>query len=465
MTDPEPTHKTKETVEPPTAAQTQAEGKDDHQARDGAALRSRRARLIGAGALVLALLAGLLVWLSGGDDKAEAKGDRRPFDKAVANLAVARGLRYKDTAIAGITARDVTVTASGKKFGTTGYGKTLKNLESDVLRIDGKTFTRHRKAADYEKDLLPKGEKDGPGRWVVNPTGGTKLLDEVLQQFLSPKELAGQLHRALNQVDRFPEAAAPGAPPLIVSGVPALRVDTSAGRLVVTKKPPYRVLRLEPYDLHDMVDGMKDSVSQGATPSIPPPVEQGPLKEGDSKGMELTPLTGPESDEMFDRLEEYIEKLGDAVDDNVDFTLNTGGDLQCGGGGCSVNESFTGSIVPREKGVRIRINQVTAVLTATVTINGKPAGQCSSPPTVVRFSGNMSSGNLSCEVPGAGPVYEAERQRLKSMAEAESRASGGRPVPYRISNRAWAEIDARAIAAGDVEKLTEEVQREREEGA
>ncbi|MEU6018862.1 hypothetical protein ABZ826_34010 [Streptomyces sp. NPDC047515] len=470
MTEPEPTHEihekqnTKEAPGPPEVpGPPDAPQAQDSGATSGTPQPSRRNRalVVGVvGTVVLTLLVGLTVRLSGGsEDKAASKGDRKPFDKAVASLAVAKGLHYKDTAIAGITVRDVTVTASGKKFGSAGYGDRLKNLAQDVLRIDGKTYTRWKKAHDYEKDSLPKDAQNGPGRCVVNPIGGTATLDEALQQYISPKELAAYLARALDDVDHFPRADDPDSPPLTVHGVPALRADTSVGSLVITRNPPYRALRLEPYDFHDLSKRIREATERGEQPVLPK-VTQGPLKEGDSEGMELEPVTSANTEVMFALLEEYIRRLGDAVDESVDFTLKTGGSLNYGASGCSVREGFTGKMTPRENGAHVVVGKVTAVLTATVTINGKPAGRCTSPPTVVRFTGSTSSGNLSCSVPEAGPVYATEHARLKAQAEAQSRASN-RPVPYRVSMRAWAEIDARAVALGKVDELTEEVRREK----
>ncbi|MGW1109434.1 hypothetical protein, partial [Streptomyces sp. NPDC002540] len=70
--------------------------------------------------------------------------------------------------------RDVTVTASGKKFDSAGCGDRLKNLGKDVLRVDGKTYTRWKKAHDHEKDnSLPKDAQDGPGRWA-RPRPGSR---------------------------------------------------------------------------------------------------------------------------------------------------------------------------------------------------------------------------------------------------------------------------------------------------
>ncbi|MFJ9683421.1 hypothetical protein ACIRP2_36060 [Streptomyces sp. NPDC101194] len=91
-------------------------------------------------------------------------------------------------------------------------------------------------------------------------------------------------------------------------------------------------------------------------------------------------------------LKEHIRRLGDAVDESVHFTLRTGGSLN-GGAGCSVREGFTGEMTPRKKGAHVVVGKVTAVPTAT--INGKSAGRCTSPPTVVRFTDIASSGNLS----------------------------------------------------------------------
>ncbi|MFI1331226.1 hypothetical protein ACH4U7_14005 [Streptomyces sp. NPDC020845] len=425
--------------------------------------RRRLLLLGGAAGVVLALVAGLLVWMAapdGGDSKASER-NRVPFVEALSELAAAKGLHYKDTAMVGITERDVTVTESGTVFGSTGDG--VESLDRDVLRIGGKTYTRWKKGRDYEAPDGKQKDPDAPGRWTVGSPGESYTLDPVMAQYLPPSDLAFKLWDALDQLDQqdqLPDPNDPDLPPLTVDGVPALRADTSAGRLVVAKNKPYRVLRLEPYDLRELIKDQRKQLEAGATPSVAPRVTTGPLKDGDSQGMELSPLVGEQADAMYDTLEKYAKQLNGAVDDGVDFTLDGAGKLNCGSGGCSVLQKFTGKLSTEAK-ARITGGTVTATMSATITIDGQPAGSCTVPSRVFPLTGSSVSGSLSCSAPEAGPVFAAIDAKYKAQAEQQSRASGGQRVTLRFYSRANTLIDARALAVGEVDRVVDQVGRER----
>ncbi|MGW4271681.1 hypothetical protein ACWEGQ_04790 [Streptomyces seoulensis] len=418
-------------------------------------------RFAGALGVVLVLVAGLMVRLASSDDDGggskAAERDREPFVQALSELARAQGLRYKDTAMVGITERAVTVTESGTVFGSTGDG--VKSLDRDVLRIGGKTYTRWEKGRDYESPDGKRKDPDAPGRWTIGSPGEAYSLDPVMAQYLPPSDLAFQLSDALDRLDALPGPDDPGLPPLTVGGVPALRADTSAGRLVVAKNKPYRVLRLEPYDLREQIEDAREQLEAGATPSVAPRVTTGPLKDGDSQGMELSPLVGEQADTMYDTLEQYVKQLNNAVDDGVDFTLDGSGKLDCGSGGCSVRQKFTGKLSTEARS-RITGGTVTATMSAAITIDGRPAGGCTVPSRAFPFTGNYVSGTLSCSAPEAGPVFAAVDARYKARAQQQARASGGR-VTVRFSSRANTLIDARALAVGEVDRLVDQVGRER----
>ncbi len=436
---------------------------------------------------VVAVVAGLLIAFNGSDHSPETAAQRTrnaaPFEQALAALATARGLRYQDTAIAGITARDITVTPSGALLGSTGDG--VQDLDKDVLKVGGKTYTRWKKARpgeEPEDPSKPDGQQDSdaPGTWTIGDPGESQSLDPVLAQFLPPAELAGELWDALDRVKTLPDANDPDLASVNVRGVPALRVDTPAGRLLVSRNKPYRVLRLEPYDLadqlHDQVnnqlhdqlqDQLQDQLTQSrmaGSPSVPPQVTTGPLKDGDSQGMDLSPVSGDQADRMYGALEADTKKLADAVDHGIDFTLDTAdGNLNCSAGGCSVSQKFTGQLTTDAR-TRLVGGSVTADMSATVTIDGQDAGGCSSAQSTFPITGSTVSGTLSCSDPGAGAVFTSVDAKYKAQAEAESRASGGQVVPYRFPYAAHAVVNAAAVAVGEVDKLVKQVQRERSDG-
>lgn len=128
--------------------------------------RQRAILLGGVGALVLALLAGLLTWVnsasspspspnSPSSETATSQRDLKPFREAVDDLADAPGLRYKDTSAQGITDNEITVTAGGSQFGTTSSGQ--HDHDRDVLRIGGKKFTRWQEDPAPRKDVADLG--------------------------------------------------------------------------------------------------------------------------------------------------------------------------------------------------------------------------------------------------------------------------------------------------------------------
>ncbi|MFJ7085957.1 polymorphic toxin-type HINT domain-containing protein [Streptomyces griseus] len=176
--------------------------------------------------------------------------------------------------------------------------------------------------------------------------------------------------------------------------------------------------------------------------------------------MDLTPVTGSAADTMFDTLVDYTKQLKDATDQGISFSLDSAGDLKCGPSGCTASTSFTGKVYGKAK-TRIVGGQVTAVMTAVFTIDGKNAGRCTSKPVALPVKANRASGKLSYSNPGAGPVYASIAAQYKAQAETQSRASGGRTIRYTIPNRATTEIDARALAAVEVKQLVGEAKRER----
>ncbi|WP_145503736.1 polymorphic toxin-type HINT domain-containing protein [Streptomyces sp. CFMR 7] len=422
--------------------------------------RQRLLLLSGVLTLVLALVAGALAATgtkatAGSDPSATAaqqnrKQDLLPFRQAVEDLAAAPGLRYQDTSVVGILERDITVTAGGSRFGTTGSGNERHDL--NILRIGGKSFSRWKADPNPDTDVKP-GTKV-PGKWRVEQYDNSDSLYGEIIRWPSPPKLAAQLSAALGEFDDASQQKATKLRPGAVNGTPALGIETSAGRLLITKREPHRVLRLEPYTPSEMVDRYR----QGATEI--PRVTRGPLADGGSEGMDLTPVTGSAADTMFDTLVDYTEQLKDATDQGISFSLDSAGDLKCSSSGCTASTSFTGKVYGKAK-TRIVGGQVTAVMTAVFTIDGKNAGRCTSKHVALPVKGNRASGKLSCSNPGAGPVYASVAAQYKAQAEAQSRASGGRTIRYTIPNRATTEIDARALAAVEVKQLVGQAKRER----
>ncbi|WP_157432860.1 polymorphic toxin-type HINT domain-containing protein [Actinomadura rifamycini] len=400
---------------------------------------AQRALLLGTvAALVMVLAAGLTVAVVVDRSGATiAARDLRPFEQALADLSQAPGLRYRTDAAAG-TPQDITVTASGDKFGAA--GSDADGGEPNVLQVSGKTFTRGGSGA-----AGGTGSSEG---WTIGAEGAAGRIAEVLDGTPAPPVLADDLSRALRKAGDVPqpEDSASAA----VDGKPAKAVNTPAGRLLITRQAPHRVLRLEP------VDGpaRKEPVRSGVLPAAAP-------LDGGSGGFDLAPVTGAEATEMYDTLEKQVGRLENATDAGITFTLGASGSVNCGSGGCTANKSFTGTLTSAAR-ARIAGGNVTAVMTATFSIDGRSAGRCTSDSRTFPVAGGGVSGTLSCSNPGAGAVFTSVNAQHRARAMAQSRAQGGRPVRYRIPFRANTVISARALAAVEVKRLVERVNLDRD---
>ncbi|MFH9697442.1 HYD1 signature containing ADP-ribosyltransferase family protein [Streptomyces globisporus] len=402
---------------------------------------------------------------SASDGSPTAARDLQPFREAVDDLATAPGLRYKETSTVGIAENTLTVTAAGSTYGTTRSGPS--DNARDVLRIGGKKFTRWQVDPAPRKDAAA-GKKAPPSEWIVGLDDGSELMDEVLARAIAPSKLAAVLDKALTDLEKSPPPAANGSTatgtdgqrPFSVNGTPALGLDTSAGRLLVTKQKPNRALRLEAYDLRDGLADMKDQLENGETPTAPRTVTAGPLASGGTKGMDLTPVLAGAADKMFDTLVEYADQLEDATDRGITFTLDNAGEMDCSPKGCTATQSFTGEVSSIARRERVTKGEVSAVMSATFSIDGKPAGECTSPQRTFPVRGNTVSGTLKCSNPGAGPLYASVAARVQAQAQADADRCGCK-VRLTYPVRANTLIDARALAKVEAKKLADQAKAER----
>ncbi|MGZ2359382.1 hypothetical protein LRE75_22165 [Streptomyces sp. 372A] len=426
--------------------------------------RRRKGLLLfgGVGVLAAGLVAGLLVRHGGpGPEESVAKRDLKPFRQAVAALADAPGLRYRDSGD-DLVKRDITVTASGSRFGAVEVGSS--GLAREVLHIGGRTFTR-------AKDSVS-------GAWAAADESDS-VTRETVGHMPAPSDLATALSKALDRLEGTPAPSESARPPA-ADGTPALAVDTSAGRLLVTEQEPHRLLRLESYGssrsggtsggsaeavaLRQATVTAEAEAEAGAededTPGSPD-VTDGPLADSDSEGLDLEPVAEDAVDPMFDTLEKQTAELRNATDSGIRLTLSGGGTVKCGSGGCTAKNGFSGHLTTSAKG-RLVSGKVTAVMTASFSIDGRSAGRCTSPQSSFSVTGTSVSGSLSCSDAGAGSTFASVEARKKNEARARSRAGGGRLVQYRIPYRADTLINAYALARTEVRKLVDKVRQERD---
>jgi len=431
--------------------------------------------------VVVALVVGFVAMRSsdssrgGGPASGPAEPDWAAFEEAVADLAEAKGVRYAETATFGSEFRDITVTDTGWSFGQRGFPEGgLADLGRDLLWVGGKAYSRSSVATDAELEQMgtaAEGEGTRPGAWTFDALGESDELEAMFGRMPRPADLAADLGASLDELRRQPDAA-DHVSATTVDELPVLQADTSAGRLIVTEDEPHQVLRLEPYDDADQLDRWHgratqedddgpwdhlDEIFGDASPSGK--VTTGPLADSDSAGIDLLAVPPEEAEWMFDALEDYITPLDKAIDGGITLSLASNGAVSCSAGGCMVTENFTGSVATRAQ-QRLTGGQVDATMTATITIDGQPAGRCITR-QVVPITSATVSGTLSCSSPEAGSVFVATDNRYRAQAQARSRASGGRPVPYSFPYASQTLIQANAVATVEVKQLLDQNRRNR----
>ncbi|MGH3938551.1 MAG: polymorphic toxin-type HINT domain-containing protein [Pseudonocardiaceae bacterium] len=411
-------------------------------------LRWRRRKMIFGclGLVVVLLIAGLTVWLL------RPKPNTAPFDQAVANLAAAPAVHYKSSLSGGSTTADVVVTSYGDSLGII----SRSGSQYGMLAIGEELYL---KAPD---GFLPDVETNLPvsvlkGKWV---TGSSWLANSVAQWPPSPSVLAGYFRDALAKTTDFPST---DDPDISIDGITALQASTPAGDLYVTSDAPYRVLRYVPHDSTTTfsapnfsslsplsgpsVSSVKGFLAQGDDASSEPDSPSGELDE-----MDFDPMSSVDVDHAYDELERNLEQLSDAVDIDRRPTLQGDPRLVCGPGGCTVTIDVTTG----------QTSRLTVALIGTFSVEGQPAGSCTSnaalPP---------GGGVISCVNPGAGPVFAAihERKRAAAQAEADAKAAAqrGRSIIVPFETRSFVETIIYGTPQVDVEQEARRLREQRAE--
>ncbi|WP_235096836.1 SON protein [Amycolatopsis decaplanina] len=396
------------------------------------ARKSRWLLFGGIAGLVLMLLAGLTTWLLW-----PSKAGREPFEQALAGLSSAPAVRNSTSAVGGMIKTDVKTTAYGETSGTMSFqGKKI-----EILVVGGKVYL---KAPD---GMLPGARGDSSAtedlkdRWI---TGEDALFGPVLRQFESPEKLATRLREALERADEIP-----GDQNETVRDVPALRASTPAGDLYVSKETPHRLLR---YSVK-MPGGMP---SVPRIPTMPDAQSRPQMPSGAGLGeSDVDALSPEDADAVYEDLMSNARKLTGAVDTGVRFDLDGAATVACSASGCTVTANVSNS-ASANSGGKVS-GQVNATMTANVTIGGRPAGSCRNTATLP-LNGSAS---ISCVNSGAGSVFSSVEAEKKADAEAQSRASGGVPVQYRIESIASVSVLAEAIGQVEITRLVDELAERR----
>jgi hypothetical protein len=402
---------------------------------------------LGALVLVLAVVAGLSVWLARPTGPALATD---PFAEAVANLATAPAVHYQSSLDNGSTMLDVRVTSYGEMVGTI----TMDGDTASVLAVGGQTYLKM-PDSDLSGLDLPVPDAVLQNKWLTgSEITGDQLLGPVLARLMTPVRLSAKLHAALQQTWDYPATTAPGT---TAGGVAALRVTTPIGDLYVTRNAPYRVLRLTPAtpsatsrpDLSQLFHlpttppgGSTTNPSAPATPgsrtATPLPGRPAAYRvqtpsNADAGDTSFPDMTPDDVDGAYADLESDTKDLaGNSLDADIHFDLTGQAQVACDPGGCTNTANVTTDVTTTGPDSTITSGQVAAELYATNTIDGLPAGACTATATLPL----AGASSISCANPGAGPVFSSELAARKSQAqaeaEAEAAASGSASVPYEV---------------------------------
>jgi hypothetical protein len=357
--------------------------------------------------------------------------------------------------------REVTVTAAGSRFGSSGFGR--EELDREIVSVDGKTFTR------WRVDPAATDGAKKPSVWDARTGPDSGLTEELTKHRPSPPELANQYFDALTELEEKPPVGGYSSTSRTVDGTEAQALETPAGQLVITRKEPYRVLRLEPPSGFVPGAAPSRSVDPASYTTTRTAAEgdsgqsAGPFDGADTLALDVEPVTEADAPAMYDTLEEQARELSKAGDSGISLSLNGSGTVRCSSGGCTATGNFSGQITGDAKS-RLVGGQVTATMTATFSIDGQSGGSCTSAAGTFPVSGSSVSGSLTCSSAGAGATFASVESRKKAEARARSRASGGRPVQYSIPLSANSSISARALATVEVKKLIQRVGKERKDG-
>lgn len=435
---------------------------------------------LGAGVVVAGLIAGVLVWQGSRSDAP----DRAAFEAALADLAAQPAIRY-DTGVGTGTSADMQVTYTGDVLGTI----TVAGQKVSTLTVNGTTYVK--------MPNLLGGKAPDPtglaGKWVTgSEASATAGTGSAAAQAQTPAALANRLYTALSSKSTV---LSDGKDPSDdVNGMPTLKAGTPSGDLFITRDKPYRLLRYVPRSASGAgPSGLPSLPSLPPIPTLPSGVPSLPSDipslpsgfpslpslpslpglglgaPGAAKGpaaparyatplgtLDLTPLSPQQVDAFYKKLEDSTKQLKTAVDSDIDFSLKGKANLTCSDGGCSVVAHVTSKVTSSDPKARITGGQVNATLTATVEVEGEPAGGC----TATAELPLRGTNDIACDDVAAGPVFAAQEAEKKAEAEAESEAEGGEPVPYTVSSSGQAIVQALAQVDVDALLLTEELERQ-----
>jgi hypothetical protein len=356
--------------------------------------RSKKMILIAAAVVVL-LIAGVTTWLAW-------PPDRSPFEQAVANLAAQPVVNYSAELPDG-SQFDGRVTTQGDAVGWLMADRTT-GLKFPFLLANGTMYLKLNGIQFPPGVLQDAYNQSGlKNRWITGDVGELKAL---AQQDATPAAIGGKLRDEVARTEKLPPPSDDGT---TINGVAVLKGDTPDGTLYVAKEQPYRVIR------------WIDKNTKRAAVAFTNPGHKLQLngERASYTGLgtaDFKPMTADDVDQTYDEMETDVSQLGDAINASVQYTVSAVDNLEhfddCEAAGCEVVTHFTATTSPGTSPPA----EVTAQMSASVTIDDVPAGSCGST-TKVASSGAVT---MSCLDKDMHAGFQQADDKAKAKAKAES---------------------------------------------
>ncbi|MGV9837585.1 nucleic acid/nucleotide deaminase domain-containing protein [Nocardia niigatensis] len=400
-------------------------------------LRDSRIALTGAALSAALLVAGC----SSVPGHPVAAPNTTPFYSAVLDLMTQQVAHYTGTNSQGGT-WDMRTTAAGEMLGSVGA---QGQPQVGVLSIGGKTYVKP--SAGSQVSDLPSGVSPSSvaGKWVSGSDDLAKLVPAGAQ---SPYSMAAALMQALDKAHTFPRV---GDSTVQVGADQAYEVVTPDGTLDVSATAPYHLLRWDPErkDQHPSATTTPDSLvlGGGSTPA-----------DDDSLGpIAFTVMTPADRDQAFKDIIAQTQSLTDAVDVGIQFKFQQSGDLKCTNDSCTVSTSVS-TTTTTAHAAQLSGN-VSAVMKASLTVDGTPSAGCSAAQTLP-INGNSV---MNCVDASVAPIIARINAQHQAQADAQARAQNRDvKVEYSISIKSHVEVQAVAMVQAEIDKLVTVVRAEQD---
>ncbi|MER6633733.1 hypothetical protein ABT301_36910 [Streptomyces sp. NPDC000987] len=426
----------------------------------GALGGTRRRVLAGVAAgAVVALLATLLAVLWPGGAQSDDRERREAAARAAAeaaedvtaasvNLAASGAVVYEGSYLGSLGGSHTRMQVTSG--GTVLSEATLGGMTVRTLAVDGKTFVKADSSFwqgnGRSSDKYTSRYKN---RWVKSPALGGYDTGASLRS-LTPGTVAGELQREAGKrlVSRGGLST--------VGGVKVRRYTTPTRTLYITAQPPLRIVRMAPAQAARPSSGVPSlptgvpSLPTGypslpsEMPSLPsdlsslfsdlpsvPPVSPAGYRPaaaararsatgdaGASYTLDLPPLDDTQRRSLQGEVEKAVKELEKSVDLGVSFSVSGNVTLSpCSTSGCVANATITNSVIAGDD--TRPSGPVSAQVTISVTLDGRPVGQCSQSVSM------PPNGSASVSCPGNFYIPPSRNPRthlVRAEAQAVARA-------------------------------------------